>query len=180
MADNIGNMSSPNKISNIITNDTKTQTNIRTVENYIKLLQNAYIFYNVKRYDIKGKDYLRNFEKYYITDIGIRNYLLGYRDIDKGHILENLVYLELLRRGYKTYIGKINNLEVDFIAIKQDDKIYIQVCETLLGEKTRDRELKPLKSIDDNYEKIILTMDKDFITSYDGIRVKNIIDWLLE
>lgn len=180
LADNIGNISSSNKINNIITNETKIKANFRTIENYIRLLQNAYIFYNIKRYDIKGKEYLRTLEKYYISDIGIRNYLLGYREIDKGHILENIVYLELLRRDYRVYIGKINNLEVDFIATKQNEKIYIQVSETLLGEETRERELKPLKIIDDNYEKIILTKDKDFILSYNGIKVKNIIDWLLE
>lgn len=180
LADNIGNISSPSKINNIITNETKIQTNFRTIESYIGLLQNAYIFYNIKRYDIKGKEYLKTLEKYYISDIGIRNYLLGYREIDKGHILENIVYLELLRRDYKVYIGKINNLEVDFIATKQNEKIYIQVSETLLGEETRERELKPLNIIDDNYEKIILIKDKDFVLSYNGIKIKNIIDWLLE
>ena len=180
LADNIGNISSLNKVNNIITNETKIKANFRTIESYTGLLKNAYIFYNIKRYDIKGKEYLRTLEKYYISDIGIRNYLLGYREVDKGHILENIVYLELLRRDYRIYIGKINNLEVNFIATKQDEKMYVQVSETLLGEETKERELKPLKMIDDNYEKIILTKDKDFILSYNGIKVKNIIDWLLE
>ncbi len=180
LADNIGNISSLNKVNNIITNETKIKANFRTIESYTGLLQNAYIFYNIKRYDIKGKEYLRTLEKYYISDIGIRNYLLGYREVDKGHILENIVYLELLRRDYRIYIGKINNLEVNFIATKQDEKMYVQVSETLLGEETKERELRPLKMIDDNYEKIILTKDKDFILSYNGIKVKNIIDWLLE
>lgn len=180
LADNIGNISSLNKVNNIITNETKIKANFRTIESYTGLLKNAYIFYNIKRYDIKGKEYLRTLEKYYISDIGIRNYLLGYREVDKVHILENIVYLELLRRDYRIYIGKINNLEVNFIATKQDEKMYVQVSETLLGEETKERELRPLKMIDDNYEKIILTKDKDFILSYNGIKVKNIIDWLLE
>lgn len=118
--------------------------------------------------------------KYYIVDLGLRNMLLGYRDMNRGHILENIVYLELLRRDYRVSIGKVGEKEVDFIAEKPDDKIYIQVTETMLGEETRQRELAPLRDIPDHYAKMILSMDKSFIGSYEGIKAKNIVDFLLE
>ncbi|MDR0423384.1 MAG: ATP-binding protein [Rickettsiales bacterium] len=184
LADNIGSINSPNNIGNVLVNsgiiEKQRIPNSKTIENYIKLLENAYIFYNAKRYDIKGKEYLKTLEKHYIVDTGIRNYLLGYRDVDRGHVLENIIYLELIRRDYKVSIGKVNNKEIDFIATRQSEKIYFQVSETIAGENTRNRELEPLKMINDNYEKIILTMDKNFVSSYDGIKVKNIIDFLME
>ena len=114
-----------------------------------------------------------------IIDMGFQNMLLGYRDADRGHILENIVYLELLRRDYRVCIGKAGETEVDFIAEKPDDKVYIQVTESMLSPETRERELRPLQMISDNYEKIVLSMDRDFIKSYDGIKSLNLLDWLL-
>jgi len=117
--------------------------------------------------------------KYYIVDIGLRNYLLGNRGGDSGHILENIIYFELLRRGYEVSVGKINNKEIDFIAVKTNEKKYIQVTETMVSEETRQRELAPLTMVDDNYEKFIITMDKPIVTDIDGIRIINALDWLL-
>ena len=186
LADNIGNIVSPNSIGNYLTHEGELKNEkgkkspaSRTVESYIDMLQKSFVFYGVKRYDIKGKQHLKTLGKQYIVDIGIRNMLLGYRDIDRGHILENVVYLELLRQDYKVYIGKIGEKEIDFIAEKPNDKKYVQVTETMLGKETRDRELAALKEVPDNYEKIVLSMDKDFVTSYEGIKVKNIVDFLL-
>jgi predicted AAA+ superfamily ATPase len=185
LADNIGSTTSPNSIGNYLSNEgvirrEKKFPASRTVENYITMLQNSFIFYSAKRFDIKGKQYLKTLEKNYIVDTGIRNMLLGYRDIDRGHILENIVFFELLRRGYRVSIGKIGEKEIDFIAENPDDKLYIQVAETILSEETKERELVPLREIKDNYEKWILSMDKNFVKSFDGIKVKNIIEFLLE
>jgi len=129
---------------------------------------------------VKGKELLKSLEKYYIVDIGLRNMLLGYRDVDRGHILENIIFLELLRRDYKVKIGKVGTKEVDFIAEKTNDKIYIQVSETLGNQEILERELMALLAIADNYEKWIITNDKTFVESYEGIKVKNAIDWLCE
>ena len=123
---------------------------------------------------------LKTLGKYYIVDIGLRNILLGYRDVDRGQILENIVFLELKRRGYTVFIGKVDKKEVDFIAEKVGGKMYIQVCESLGNDKTLARELAPLLEIKDNYEKIIITNDKTFVESYEGIKVKNTADWLNE
>ena len=144
------------------------------------MLENAFIIYKANRYDLKGKMFLKTLEKYYIVDIGIRNRVIGLRNTDYGHVLENIVYLELLRRGYEVTIGKIGSLEVDFVASKPNEKIYYQVSATIMDEKTRERELRPLESISDNYPKYILTMDQIVFNDYSGIRVKNIIDFLLE
>ena len=144
------------------------------------MLENAFIIYKANRYDLKGKMFLKTLEKYYIVDMGIRNQLTGLRNTDYGHVLENLVYLELLRRGYDVTIGKVGTLEVDFVATKADEKIYYQVSATILDENTRERELRPLESISDNYPKYILTMDQTVFNDYSGIKVKNIIDFLLE
>ena len=182
LADNIGNNTSVNKIKNtLISNNSITpQTKSDTIDNYILFLENAYIFYNIQRYDIKGKEYLKTQGKYYIVDIGLRNYILGFRDMDRGHVLENIVFLELLSRGYNVSIGKLGNNEIDFIASTPENKIYIQVCETIKDDNTRVREIKPLLSIKDNYEKLILTTDTLFTnTDKDGIKNVNIIDWLL-
>ncbi len=185
LSDNIGNITSTNSIGNYLTsqneisNSKKVPAN-QTVESYIQSLENAYVFYNIKRYDIKGKQYLKTLNKYYIVDLGIRNMLLGLKDIDRGHILENVVFFELIRRGYRVDIGKLGEKEIDFIATKIDDKKYIQVTETLLGEDTRKREISPLKEIDDNYEKIILSMDRTVEKFDEGIKIINIIDFLLE
>ena len=139
----------------------------------------SYFFYEIKRFDIKGKEYLRTLGKYYIVDIGLRNYLLGIRDRDSGHVIENVVYFELLRRGYDVSIGKIGNSEVDFIATSADEKLYVQVTESMQSEDVRNRELAPLKKIQDNYEKIVLSLDPSLDSSYEGIKSRNLIEWLL-
>lgn len=186
LADNIGSSTSVTSIGNTLVNEglldssRKTKPAVQTVQAYVGALLESYIFYEAKRYDIKGKEYLRTLGKFYIVDIGLRNYLLGLRDVDTGHILENIVYFELLRRGYDTAIGKIGNIEVDFIAANADEKIYYQVTQTMVSEQTRERELRPLMQIRDNYEKIILTMDRGLYNSIDGIKIINIIDWLLD
>ena len=184
LSSNIGSITSPNKIGNILSSEGNINKNKnkniagKTVDKYISMLNNAYIFYRVGRYDIKGKQLLKTLDKNYIVDMGFRNMLLGYRDADRGHILENIVFLELIRRHYRVYIGKIGDTEVDFLAEKPNEKLYIQVTESLASPKTRERELRPLLSINDNYEKIILTSDRNFITSENGIKIMNVIDWL--
>ena len=185
LCSNIGSITSPNNIGNVLSTEgdipSSKGRNIagRTVDKYIAMLRNAYFFYTVERYDVKGNQLLKTLDKHYIVDTGFRNLLLGYRNDDRGHILENIVFLELLRRDYHVYIGKIGDKEVDFIAEKLNDKLYIQVTESIQSPQTRERELRPLQMIQDNYEKIILSMDRDFITSYDGIKSINLIDWLL-
>lgn len=185
LADNIGSNTSVTSIGNtlanegLLDNDRKTKPAVQTVQAYVNALLESYVFYEAKRYDIKGKEFLRTLGKYYIVDIGMRNYLLGFRDVDTGHILENIVYFELLRRGYDTAIGKIGNVEVDFIATNADEKIYYQVTQTMASEQTKDRELRPMMQIKDNYEKIILTMDRSFSSSIEGVKIVNMIDWLL-
>lgn len=179
IAANIGSIVSTKKISDYLTSSGRKTTS-DTIDNYMKMLENAFIIYKANRYDLKGKMFLKTLEKYYIVDIGIRNKLIGLRNTDYGHVLENIVYLELLRRGYEVTIGKIGSLEVDFVASKPKEKIYYQVSATIMDEKTRERELRPLESISDNYPKYILTMDKTVFNDYSGIRVKNIIDFLLE
>ena len=149
------------------------------VDKYITMLRNAFVFFSVGRYDVKGKQLLKTLGKNYIIDMGFRNLLLGYRDANRGHILENIVFLELLRRDYLVYIGKVGETEVDFVAEKPNDKVYIQVTESMQSPETRERELRPLRMIGDNYEKIILSMDRSFINSYEGIKSLNLIDWLL-
>lgn len=182
LADNIGNNVSLNKIKNTLVSEKSVSSSMRPeiIDNYILALENAFVFYSTKRYDIKGKEHLKTQGKYYITDLGIRNYLLGFKNQDRGHLLENIVYMELLKRGYNISIGKIYDKEVDFIATKYNEKKYIQVTETLMGEKTRIRELQSLKNINDNYEKIVLTTDNLFTdTDDEGIKIINLIDWLL-
>ena len=179
IASNIGSIVSTKKISDYLTSSGR-KTNSDTIDNYLKMLENAFIIYRANRYDLKGKLFLKTLEKYYIVDMGIRNRLTGLSNTDYGHILENLVYLELLRRGYKVTIGKIGTLEVDFVATKADEKIYYQVSATILDEQTRGRELRPLQSIPDNYPKYIITSDHTIFNDYSGIKVKNIIDFLLE
>lgn len=137
------------------------------------------MFYEIKRFDIKGKEYLRTLGKYYIVDTGLRNYLLGFKGGDRGHILGNIIYFELLRQGYSVAIGKIGNLEVDFIATKVNEKKYIQVTESMTDPNTRERELEPLKKIDDNYEKVVLALECDMTFDYEGIKIQNALDFLL-
>lgn len=185
LCSNIGSITSPNSIGNVLSDEgdirCKKGSKIagKTVDKYISMLCNAYIFYSVGRYDIKGKQHLKTLGKNYIVDMGFRNMLLGYRDADTGHILENIVYLELLRRDFRVCIGKVGETEVDFVAEKPGEKLYIQVTETMSPERTRERELRPLQMIEDNYEKIILSMDRNYIRSYEGIKSLYLIDWLL-
>lgn len=176
---NIGSLTSINNIKNQMLND-NFKINVATIENYITYLTDSFIIHKVPRYNIKAKGLLQTNDKYYIADMGFRYYLLNRSKKDRGHILENIVYLELLRRNYRVYIGKLDNLEIDFIAEKEGERVYIQVCETMMGEETRERELKPLKLIKDNYEKIVLSMDKIFLENIDGIKSINLIDWLLK
>jgi hypothetical protein len=179
IAANIGCIVSTKKISDYLTSSGRKTTS-DTIDNYLKMLEDAFIIYRANRYDLKGKMFLKTLEKYYFVDMGIRNRLTGLRDTDYGHVLENIVYLELLRRGYEVTIGKIGSFEVDFVASKMNEKCYYQVSATIMDEKTRERELRPLESISDNYPKYILTMDQTIFNDYSGIRVKNIIDFLLE
>lgn len=185
LADNIGNITSLTSISNTLTNaktieNTKLKPSTHTVQDYVLALQQSYFFYQAKRFDIKGKDYLKTLEKYYIVDPGLRSYLLGYGKGDRGRLLENIVYFELLKRGYQVCIGKIDNYEVDFRATKTNETLYIQVTESLQSDETRERELRPLQRINDNYPKLILSLDRDLTSSYDGILSLNLIDWLLD
>ena len=176
--DNIGNPLSSKKIADTMTSAGR-KIDTRTIEKYLEAFRESYIIYQTKRYDIKGKQYLKTLEKYYIVDIGMRYMLLGSRQADAGHILENVVYLELLRRGYNVYVGKIGTFEVDFVAKNSRGTIYYQVALTTHDESTLQRELRPLQVIRDHYPKIILTMDEEPEEQYDGIRRINARDWLL-
>lgn len=186
LADNIGCTVSANSIGNTLVNEglleggtRKNAPSAHTVQAYVGALLESYIFYEVKRFDIKGKEYLRTLGKYYIADIGLRNYLLGFLDRDTGHVLENIVYFELLRRGFDVAIGKIDNAEIDFIASNAEEKLYVQVTESMSSEEVRRRELAPLQKVRDNYEKMILSLDPGLETSFEGIKSKNLIDWLI-
>ena len=187
LADNIGSTISVSSIGNTLVHEGLLEDGKRagvpsthTVQAYVSALMESYFFYDIKRFDIKGKEYLRTMGKYYIVDIGLRNYLLGFRNRDRGHAIENVVYFELLRRGYDVAIGKVGNAEIDFIATKADDKLYIQVTESMDSETVRERELAPLTKIRDNYEKVILSLNPGMDASYDGIKSLNLIDWLLD
>ena len=185
LADNIGSNISVSSIGNMLVNEglledgkRKGAPSAHTVQAYVNALLESYFYYDIKRFDIKGKEYLRTLGKYYIVDIGLRNYLLGFRNRDSGHAIENVVYFELLRRGYDVAIGKLDNTEVDFIATKMDEKLYVQVTESMVSEEGRRRELAPLQKINDNYEKIVLSLDTGLDASYDGIKSLNLINWL--
>lgn len=186
LADNIGSTISVSSIGNTLVNEglledgrRKGKPSAHTVQTYVNALLESYFFYEIKRFDIKGKEFLRTLGKYYIADIGLRNYLLGFRDRDSGHAIENIVYFELFRRGYDVSIGKVDNSEIDFIATNADDKIYVQVTESMTSEDVRRRELAPLQKINDNYEKIVLSLNPGMDRSYEGIRSLNLIDWLI-
>lgn len=182
LADNIGNNTSINSISNILLSEKLIYTKpaVQTVQSYVSTLLEAYIFYEIKRFDIKGKEYLKTLGKYYIVDIGLRNYLLGFRNRDIGHIIENIVYFELLRRGYDVAIGKIGENEIDFIATNINTKIYIQVTENMASSSTRERELTPFYKIKDNFEKIVITNDESYLGIQDGIKIIRLVDFLLD
>lgn len=178
MLDNIGTMTSTNKIADTMTSSGRS-ISVHTVESYIELLLECFVFYRCSRYDVKGKQYLKTGDKYYVVDPGLRYTLLGRKQGDKGHVLENVVYLELLRRGYEVYVGKVDELEIDFVAINSKGIEYYQVAETTRDENTLTRELKPLQNVRDNFPKYILTMDVDPDTTFDGIIKMNVLDWLL-
>lgn len=174
--DNIGQLISTNKISNTL-NSNNRKNSVNTIESYLVNLLDSYIIYKVSRYDIKGKAYLKTGDKYYVCDLGLRKYLLGeIRDV--GSILENVIFLELKRRNYEIYIGKVGNAEVDFVVKNNDGIRYLQVALSVRDDKTLDRELKPLMAINDNYPKYIITLDYDN-ASYDGIKQINALDFLL-
>ena len=180
LANNIGSPISSTKISNYLNSNKITPNcNHQTIDNYLNMLEKSYIIYKADRTDIKDKSVLKTLGKYYISDTGIRNIILGFRNINEGHLLENVVYLELLRRGYKVSVGKTYEYEVDFVAENPNEIIYLQVSLSISDEKVRDREIRSLENIKDNYEKIILTMDKTINQDFNGIKVMNIIDWLL-
>ena len=180
LANNIGSPISSTKISNYLNSNKITPNcNHQTIDNYLNMLEKSYIIYKADRTDIKDKSVLKTLGKYYISDTGIRNIILGFRNINEGHLLENVVYLELLRRGYKVSIGKNYEYEVDFVAENPNEIIYLQVSLSITDEKVKDREIRSLENIKDNYEKIILTMDKTINQDFNGIKVMNIIDWLL-
>lgn len=176
--DNIGSPLSSKKIADTMTSAGR-KIDTRTVEKYLEALTESYVIYQAKRYNIKGKQYLKTLEKYYVVDIGLRFMLLGSRKMDAGHILENVVYLELLRRGYDVYVGKVDEFEVDFVAQNGKGTTYFQVALSVRDEKTLKRELRPLQRIKDHYPKALLTMDEDPEAHYDGIRRINARDWLL-
>lgn len=187
LADNIGSSVSVSSIGNTLVSEgllddsgRRGKPSAHTVQAYVNALLESYFFYEIKRFDIKGREFLRTLGKYYIVDIGLRNYLLGFRNRDSGHAIENVVYFELLRRGYDVAIGKVGNAEIDFIAAKADEKIYVQVTESMESETVRTRELAPLQGIADNYEKIVLSLHPGLETSYDGIKSIDLIEWLLD
>ena len=179
LADNIGNPLSTKKISDTMTSNGRG-INVRTVESYISSFMELYIVYQAKRYDIKGKQYLKTMEKYYFVDMGLRSVMLGNRgNTDVGHVLENVIYLELIRRGYEVYIGKMESMEVDFVAKDMQGIKYIQVTASVREKSTLERELRPLQKIADNYPKCIMTLDIDPAADYEGIRRINALDYLM-
>ena len=176
--DNIGNVCSSIKIANTMTSAGR-KISVPTVESYLSALVESFIIYKVGRYDIKGKQYLATGAKYYVADIGLRYFLLGTKHTDMGHILENIVYLELIRRGYEVHIGKVGDAEVDFVAINADGVSYYQVSQTVMEEQTLKRELAPLDAIKDHNPKVLLTLDYAPLTSHNGIKQINALEWLL-
>ena len=178
VADNIGNMLSTKRIADIMTADGR-KIDQKTVEKYLTSLCETFFVYEAKRYNVKGKQLLKTLGKYYLVDVGLRRMLLGGRSFDAGRLLENVVYLELLRRQKSVYIGKIDNLEVDFVAIDENDIVYYQVAATVRDEATLKRELSSLQQINDQYPKYILTLDEDPEADYDGIKRINALKWLM-
>lgn len=187
LADNIGSNISVSGIGNTLMNEglledgrRKGAPSVHTVQAYVNALLESYFFYEIKRFDIKGREFLRTLGKFYIVDVGLRNYLLGFRNRDTGHAIENVVYYELLRRGYDVSVGKIDSSEVDFIATTAEEKLYVQVTESMQSEDVRKRELAPLQKIRDNYPKIVLSPDPGPESSFDGIKSLQLTDWLLD
>lgn len=178
---NVGSPISSNKISDYLNSNKVVQkSNHQTIDNYLNMLEKSYIIYKADRTDVKSKSLLKTLGKYYVSDSGIRNIILGFRNINEGHLLENIVYLELLRRGYRVNIGKIGDYEAHFVAENPHTIRYYQVAQSISDEDVRAREIRSLENIPDNYEKIILSMDKSINNDYNGIKVRNIISWLLD
>ncbi len=179
LMDNIGNISSARNISNALLTD-GTSANHVTIGNYIDFLCNAFVFYEAKRYDVKGKTHLQSLSKYYLADTGIRLAEIGKRNMDWGRMLENIVFIELLRRGYEVYVGKLYQKEIDFVAMRGSEKIYIQVSDNISSEETFKREVTPLLQIRDAYPKLLLARTRNEDTDYEGIKIADIPIWLLE
>jgi len=176
--DNCGSIVSSKRIADFLKNQ-KTSTTVDTVQNYLRYLQNAFIVYKVSRYDVKGLRHLEYLEKIYMSDIGLRHGFIVYKEKDISGLLENIVFLELLHRGYKIHIGKLNDKEIDFIALKDDNKIYFQVSYLLADKNVADREFGPLREIKDNYRKIVLSLDKYYPANTEGIEWMNLIEFLV-
>lgn len=180
LCSSIGSYVSPNKIANTLNSNGFKTVNSETINNYLKYLTDAFLFYKAQRYDIKGKEYLKTQNKYYVCDLGLRNERLGYRQIEMTHVIENIVYLELLRRNYEVDIGKNRESEIDFVARTGDDLYYVQVSLTIEDSATKERELKAFKGLDDGYKKIVITMDNNPLSRLEnGYKMLNIFDFLL-
>ncbi len=181
VCDNVGSITSTNSMAKYIAKEAKLDTSLRpaTIGNILDMLQNAFIIYRADRYDVKGKEVLKSLEKYYVADTGLKNTIVGYNLENYGHAIENVVYLELIRRGYKVYVGKTGNKEIDFVAINQQETVYYQVSQSILDATTREREVAPFYATNDFYEKVIITTDKNYATNENGVKIINIIEFLL-
>lgn len=178
---NVGSITSTNSMAKYIANEAKLDVALRpaTIGNFLEMLESAFVIYRANRYDIKGKEVLKSLEKYYLADIGLKNTITGYSLENYGHSIENIVYLELLRRGYQVYVGKNNTKEIDFVAINKEETRYFQVTETLMNKATQEREIAAFSSTNDFYERTIITTDKTYVTNINGIKIINLIDFLL-